>query len=544
MFPRFSTSPTRASSAARACWLARPTAVSDPRRLLGRRDGRLPGPRRDRDRRGGGARRPSAIAYIYNHHFTNDARRSDLADRLIEVAAPEMARVRLVSGGSEANETALRLARTYHVDRGDAERWRIISPAQAYHGSTMGTLALSGRRDALQDPYAEYLPAHLHIPPSTWRFDPTGEAALRRARPGARRRPARTPSRRSSASRSARRRCRATRRRTASGRDWPSGAREHGFLVCFDEIVTGMGRVGSWLAAHQLPIEPDIVTIGKGLGAGYAPLAAVLCREHVYDALAAGLARVRPRAHVGRRAAAVRGRPGRARPASSSTRLVERVRERGPRAARRARSARCRAPRSSARCAAAASCSGSSWSTRATARRSCPTSSTPPRSSTRQRLRARAARHLDALDARRLRGRPDAAGAGVHEHRRRARRDGRAVRGARSTRSRRRSRQTLRERRSASRAGDARSGRAHEQSDAGRWRVRPARDPRRQRLDPRQGDAAGRVRVGAAPRDGDDRPAAGARSRRHADHATTSGSGSARAPATSSCTRTRARCTS
>jgi hypothetical protein len=49
-----------------------------------------------------------------------------------------------------------------------------------------------------------------------------------------------------------------------------------------------MGRVGSWLAAHQLPVEPDIVTAGKGLGAGYTPLAAILCREHVYDALAEG----------------------------------------------------------------------------------------------------------------------------------------------------------------------------------------------------------------------------------------------------------------
>jgi hypothetical protein len=65
---------------------------------------------------------------------------------------------------------------------------------------------------------------------------------------------------------------------------------KHGFLVCFDEIVTGVGRVGSWLAAHQLPMEPDIVTIGKGLGAGYWPLAAVLCKEHVYDALAEGSA--------------------------------------------------------------------------------------------------------------------------------------------------------------------------------------------------------------------------------------------------------------
>src|SRR5438132_14209941 len=88
-----------------------------------------------------------------------------------------MTRVRYVSGGSEANEMALRLARQYHVDRGEPERWRIVSPAQAYHGSTFGTLALAGR-PALQRPYGEYLAAHLHIAPSTWRFDPSGEAAL------------------------------------------------------------------------------------------------------------------------------------------------------------------------------------------------------------------------------------------------------------------------------------------------------------------------------------------------------------------------------
>src|SRR5687767_2881775 len=116
------------------------------------------------------------ISYFYNHHFTSEPQER-LADRLLEVAAPGMARVRLVSGGSEANETALQLARLYHVERGDTGRWRVISPAQSYHGSTMGTLALSGR-PALHEPYAPYLASHLHIPPSTWRFDPSGEAAL------------------------------------------------------------------------------------------------------------------------------------------------------------------------------------------------------------------------------------------------------------------------------------------------------------------------------------------------------------------------------
>jgi adenosylmethionine-8-amino-7-oxononanoate aminotransferase len=234
------------------------------------------------------AKQAEQVAYFYNHHFTNEPQ-EELADRIIEVVAPEMARVKFASGGSEANEAAVRLARAYHVDRGQRDRWRIISPAQAYHGSTMGTLALSGRRKSLQDPYAEYMPDYRHIPPSTTRLDPTGEQALmeldhvlKQAGPdtvsaffcepvSAAAMPGYSP----------------------PDRFWEGLAErreKHGFLVCFDEIVTGVGRVGSWLAAHQLPIEPDLLTIGKGIGAGYWPLAAVLCREHVYVALAEGSA--------------------------------------------------------------------------------------------------------------------------------------------------------------------------------------------------------------------------------------------------------------
>ena len=231
------------------------------------------------------AEQAERISYFYNHHFTSDPQER-LADRLLEVAAPEMARVRLVSGGSEANETALQLARLYHVEQGRPDRWRVISPAQSYHGSTMGTLALSGRL-ALQEPYTPYLASHLHLPPSTWRFDPSGDAALHEldrliedAGPetvaaffcepvSAAALPGYAP----------------------PDRFWRGLAErreEHGFLICFDEVVTGMGRVGSWLAAHQLPIEPDIVAVGKSLGAGYAPLGAVLCRQHVYDAIDQG----------------------------------------------------------------------------------------------------------------------------------------------------------------------------------------------------------------------------------------------------------------
>ena len=230
------------------------------------------------------AEQAERIAYFYNHHFTSEPQER-LADRMIEVVAPEMARTRFVSGGSEANETALQLARLYQIERGESERWRLVSPAQAYHGSTMGTLALTGR-PALQAPYGPYLADHLHIPPSTRRIDPTGGAALEALD---RHLEAHGPE------------IAAFLCEPVSGAAFPAysppdrfweGLAERrdreGFLVIFDEVVTGLGRTGTWLAAHQLPIEPDIVTVGKGLGAGHAPLGAVLCRRHVYDAVDRG----------------------------------------------------------------------------------------------------------------------------------------------------------------------------------------------------------------------------------------------------------------
>jgi adenosylmethionine-8-amino-7-oxononanoate aminotransferase len=223
------------------------------------------------------------ISYMYNHHFTNEPQER-LADRLIQVVAPDMARVRLVSGGSEANETALRLARSYHVERGDAERWRVITQAQAYHGSTMGTLALTGRR-ALQEPFTPYLASHLHVTP--WQSDPTGGAALEQLDRALEEAGAETV---------AAYFCEPVSAAALPGWSPPDafwrGLSErrdrHGFLVCFDEVVTGVGRVGTWLAAGQVPIRPDIVSMGKGLGAGHAPLGAVLCTQEVYDALDRG----------------------------------------------------------------------------------------------------------------------------------------------------------------------------------------------------------------------------------------------------------------
>jgi adenosylmethionine-8-amino-7-oxononanoate aminotransferase len=116
------------------------------------------------------------ISFVYDQQFTSPPQEA-LAEELCAIAPAGFERVHFTSGGAEANETALRLARSYHVERGDRARTRIISPAQAYHGPTMATLGLTGRA-ALRAPYDPFIAPQLRIPPSTWRFDPTGADAL------------------------------------------------------------------------------------------------------------------------------------------------------------------------------------------------------------------------------------------------------------------------------------------------------------------------------------------------------------------------------
>ncbi len=226
----------------------------------------------------------ASVSFLYNQQFTHRPQ-EELARRLVRLAGGDFARVHFTSGGAEANETAVRLARAFHVERGDERRWRVVSPAQAYHGPTAVTLGLTGRK-ALTGAFSPYVVPQLHIPPSTWRRDATGREALAAldaalAEHGdeiaafvcepvsAAALPAYSPP-------------------LAFWEGLEERRRRHGFLVVFDEVVTGIGRTGSWFAFHQLPLLPDIVTTAKGLGAGYAPIGAVLCRAHVYEAIAAG----------------------------------------------------------------------------------------------------------------------------------------------------------------------------------------------------------------------------------------------------------------
>ena len=314
---------------------------------------------------------------MHNERLTNPAQER-LAQELTEVAPEGFTRARFVTSGSDANEMAVQLARSYHVERGEPQRWEVISPAQAYHGPTMQTLALTGR-PGLQRPFGPYLREHPHIPPSTWRFDPTGQAALdaldrvlESVGPenvsayfceaiSAAALPAYTPPDRFW-------------RGLAERRD------RHGFLVCFDEVVTGVGRTGNWFAGNATPCRPDIIATAKGLGAGYAAIGAVLCDGRVYDAFANGSRRftlghtwdgaplscavglavldaLEPKAWSIASANAVRPSATSSRRPSPASRWCE-------------------------RCAATGSCWESSTSTRATASRSCRRSSASPAGST------------------------------------------------------------------------------------------------------------------------------------------------------------------
>ena len=191
-----------------------------------------------------------------------------------------------MTSGADANEMALQLARSYHVERGEPQRWQVISPAQAYHGPTMQTLALTGR-PGLHGPFGPYFPSTC-----------TSRRAPRTTIPPARRRSRRSTAR---SSRPVPRTCRRSSARGSAPRPSPAytppkrfwdGLAErrerHGFLVLFDEVVTGVGRTGTWFAGNATPCTPDLIATAKGLGAGYAAIGAVLCRQEVFDAVAEG----------------------------------------------------------------------------------------------------------------------------------------------------------------------------------------------------------------------------------------------------------------
>ncbi len=225
-------------------------------------------------------------AYFHPTMFTTPEV-EELASRLAERAPAGVTRFYFMTSGSEAVETAIKLARQIHVNEGRRTRHRLISRRRSYHGLSLGALAASGRT-ALRAPFAPMILDAVHIEPPYCMRCPFGlkpedcglrcaaalEDAILHEGPE-------TVS--------------AFIAETVSGPSlavhlpppgyWPM-IREicdrYGVLLIQDEVLTGMGRAGRWFASEYYDVVPDMVTLGKGLSGGTLPLSAVGVREDLY----------------------------------------------------------------------------------------------------------------------------------------------------------------------------------------------------------------------------------------------------------------------
>ena len=233
------------------------------------------------------------IAYAHTSFFSTSVA-EELADVLIAHAPSAMSHVYLVSGGSEAMEAALKLARQYFVEIGQPQRRHFIARRQSYHGNTLGALAVGGNA-ARRRQFAPLLIEVAHVAPCyEYRDRRDGESAEAY---GARlvRELEDTIARLGPANVIAF--CAETVGGATSGALPPvpgyfRGIRDvcnrHGILFIADEVMCGMGRTGTLHAIEQEGVAPDLMTIAKGLGGGYQPIGAVLIKERIVAALSGG----------------------------------------------------------------------------------------------------------------------------------------------------------------------------------------------------------------------------------------------------------------
>ena len=233
------------------------------------------------------------LQFAHTSFFTSEPAEA-LAELLTELAPGELDRVYIVSSGSEANEAALKLARQYFLETGQDSRHRVISRRQSYHGATLGTLAIRGNRWN-RAPFEPMLMDVSHISPCyVYRGREAGETEydygqrvaneleqeilrlgpesvmafvaepVAGARLGA----------------------------VAPVTGYFTRIREicdrYGVLLIFDEVMCGMGRTGTLFACEQEGVAPDILTLAKGLGAGYLPIGAMMCSKRIHDAIDQG----------------------------------------------------------------------------------------------------------------------------------------------------------------------------------------------------------------------------------------------------------------
>ena len=233
------------------------------------------------------------VAFAHTGFFTTEAA-EQLASTLIEHAPGNLDRVYFVSGGSEAVEAALKLARQFHIENGEPDRTHIISRLQSYHGNTLGALAAGGNLWR-REPFSPLMIRTSLIPPCYayrgqsddeslaqygQRMADELETELQRVGPERVMAFIAEPV------------VGATLGAVPAVEGYFKRIREicdqHGVLLILDEVMCGMGRTGSLFAHAQEGIDADIVTIAKGLGAGYQPIGAMLCTDKIYAAIENG----------------------------------------------------------------------------------------------------------------------------------------------------------------------------------------------------------------------------------------------------------------
>ena len=233
------------------------------------------------------------LAYAHTSFFTTEVAEA-LATELVRHAPAGMSHAYFVSGGSEAVEAALKMARQYALEIGQPERSHFIARRQSYHGNTLGALAVGGNAWRRQQ-FAPLLIDVTHVSPCyPYREQREGESpeqygqrlaqeldeAIRRVGPG---------------------KVLAFVAETVGGATagvltpvpgYFKAVREvcdrHGVLLILDEVMCGMGRTGTLHACEQEGVVPDLMTIAKGLGGGYQPIGAVLAQGRMVQAMSAG----------------------------------------------------------------------------------------------------------------------------------------------------------------------------------------------------------------------------------------------------------------
>ena len=233
------------------------------------------------------------LEYAHTSFFASQAA-EELADDLVAHAPDGLGHAFFVSGGSEAIEAALKLARQYFVERGEPQRRFLIARRQSYHGVTLGALAVGGR-EWQRRAFAPLLIETHHVSPvyeyRERRGDETPEAYGERLAEelsaeieqlgGA-----------NVIAFVAETVVGATMGAVPAVPGYFKRVREicdkHGILLILDEVMCGMGRTGTLHACEQEAVSPDILAIAKGLGGGYAPIGAILLQERIFKTIAGG----------------------------------------------------------------------------------------------------------------------------------------------------------------------------------------------------------------------------------------------------------------